>query len=287
MILRFFCERELVALVHGGAWALLIAQALSGCGQTVEVGVDDALAASGNTQGGEAASAGAGAAGASACTVTACRGNTYACGNCLDDDADGVADAFDAECLGPCDDDELALQTGLQGGNAAACRQDCYFDGDAGPGNDQCEWSHACDPLSVAPDYPPAGEARCAYDPQGQGPTLDCAVVIEVQPAACLEACLPLVPNGCDCFGCCEVPARSGEFRFVGGGGASLPSCTPVRGCMNPCESCEACVGSGPEPACGQSSACSGGAPACDPATACAIGDYCVTGCCVTAPEPR
>lgn len=219
----------------------------------------------------------------------------YACGDCADNDEDGQVDALDAGCLGPCDDDdEAGLRTGLSS-SGPACRQDCYFDGDAGPGNDKCSWSHQCDPLSVAPSYPPSGDARCAYEPSPSG--LDCAQLSQEQPAGCEEACLPLVPNGCDCFGCCELPARSGEYRHVGAGRGSrscsldslddvevCPPCTPVRGCFNDCQPCEACVGSGPDPSCGVGSSCEPGQDACGPGASCAFGFYCVTGCCARVP---
>jgi hypothetical protein len=231
------------------------------------------------------------------CEPALCRGRLYACGNCLDDDGDGAFDAFDPHCLGPCDDDESALGTGLRQEPGASCRRDCYFDGDNGPGNDQCAWSDACDPLSVPPDYPPSGNRRCEYAPDEQN--LDCSGLLAEQSEACLEACLPLVPNGCDCFGCCELPAGSGEYRSLGGlaqdgsscgaEGApieSCPRCTPVLGCLNPCEPCEVCVLKPLEATCDYGSACPAGTRACAADAPCDFAQYCVTGCCVDAPEP-
>ncbi len=291
----------------GLAWCAvyLLAQVSSGCGQIVPVGVDDpweaagsgALAGAGGVLG--VGGAGAGTAGNVAaggeppCEPTLCRGKSYACGDCNDNDEDGQADAADLGCLGPCDDDEVGLSTGIAN-TGGSCRQDCYFDGDAGPGNDKCDWNHRCDPLSVAPSYPPSGEMRCAYESSPNG--LDCAQ-LERQSAECRENCLPLVPNGCDCFGCCELPARSGEYHYVGAGLGSLrclldslddpracPPCTPVEGCFNDCKLCEACVGSGPDPLCETGSSCEPGQPSCGPGAGCALGFYCVTGCCVRAP---
>jgi hypothetical protein len=219
-----------------------------------------------------------------------------ACGNCADDDGDGLIDALDPECLGPCDDDEAGLSSGLSGNTSNTCRQDCYFDSDEGAGNDQCLWSQACDPLSVAPDYPPSGESRCEYvagaDPMG----VACATARKTQSDTCLERCLPLVPNGCDCFGCCELPARSGSYHYIGRGtgaeGCQLdqlddleacPPCTPVPSCNNPCERCEACVGGSPEADCEPEAACDADHEPC-PDGHCGIGQYCVTGCCILAP---
>jgi hypothetical protein len=291
--------------------ALLTLALVGACGQTIEVGIDDALITGGVAAGGAlqvsgtgGANAGGGSvsdAGAPPCVPTDCRSQRYLCGNCIDDDGDGKIDALDPECLGPCDNDELGLSTGLTVGVSAACKQDCYFDGDNGPGNDKCEWSHQCDPLSVAPDYPPSGEARCFYIGDAPAMGLDCTLLGTTQDPACLNDCLPLVPNGCDCFGCCELPGGSGDYRYIGGGRdgqtcnlellgdeSICPRCTPVKGsCFNPCDNCEVCVGRDPDPSCQPGGGCPNGERACDPdAPSCEVGEYCVTGCCVRAPKP-
>ncbi|HXK17520.1 MAG TPA: hypothetical protein VNG33_06950 [Polyangiaceae bacterium] len=300
-----------------GAVVTLLALVLTaGCGETVTVGLDDALTLGGS---GGAPSAGTGgslqlggtvsgttaeggAAGgtvAPACVPTRCRGTFYQCGDCVDNgDGDGLIDALDPDCLGPCDDDETGLSTGLPT-QATVCKQDCYFDGDNGPGNDKCEWSHQCDELSVAPDYPPSLDPRCKYNPMPMG--LDCAALETTQQQACLDACLPVVPNGCDCFGCCELPRGSGEYHFIGVGRAELgcqrgnfddpvtcPRCTYVPSCFNDCATCETCAGGPPTDAtCDPDKACPQGERACGPGAPCDPGDYCVTGCCVLAPPPR
>jgi hypothetical protein len=294
-----------------GVTSLVTLVSVGGCGQTVEVGFDQPLESAGGATSGAggalsfggmpvvAAGAGAGAS-ADVCVVTPCRGDPYQCGNCEDDDDDGLVDSLDPDCLGPCDDDEGGLSTGFGTMTASPCRQDCYFDGNAGPGNDKCEWSHACDPLSVAPAYPPSGEERCSYEAGATAMGVDCEALSREQDQACLDNCLPLAPNGCDCFGCCELPGRSGNFFFVGGAqGASgcqldalddperCPPCTPVEGCRNECEACEVCVGSLPvDPLCDNARACPDGSRKCDLESPCDFGDYCVTGCCVRAPEP-
>jgi hypothetical protein len=285
----------------------VVAQLLAGCGQTVEVGVDYEL-----TNG---ASAGAGGAlqvagspssdggvagsqdGAPPCVETECRGQLLQCGNCTDDDSDGVIDAFDPDCLGPCDDDENGLSSGMVAMQTATCKQDCYFDGNSGVGNDQCQWSHKCDPESVAPDYPPSGEARCEYDPTGQGSGLDCETWNNEQASVCLDTCLPLVPNGCDCFGCCEL--SDGKTHFIGKGRGALgcqrdaiddpvtcPPCTQVESCLNPCEDCEVCVGRPLPAGCSGGNVCPPGQAACTTDAPCDFQEYCVTGCCVRPPEP-
>jgi hypothetical protein len=297
-------------MVSCGALAWL-AQVFAGCGQTVPVGVDDPLPSSGSGSGSGSLSGAGGAlnvggeaptpvggsaasGGEAPCQPTECRGKLYECGNCTDDDEDGRTDALDPACLGPCDDDETGLSTGLSS-TSAACQRDCYFDGDAGPGNDGCEWSHQCDPLSVAPSYPPSGDMRCAYDPLAGG--LDCEELRQEQPAACVEACLPVAPNGCDCFGCCELPGGSGNFHYVGVGRGSAgcqpdalndpqacPPCTPVEGCFNDCKPCEACVGRAPEASCQAGNSCEPGQQRCGADAPCGLGFYCITGCCVRAP---
>jgi hypothetical protein len=291
--------------------ALLASLRLIGaCGQTVEVGIDDALSSAGTASGagsgngGAAGNSGEGAAGsiqggAAACVVTECRGNPYHCGNCVDDDQDGKIDSLDPDCLGPCDNDESALTTGLTTMQSSACRQDCYFDGDNGPGNDKCQWSHSCDPVSLPPDYPPSGEERCAYDPSGMTMGVDCASYEATQSQECKDACLPVVPNGCDCFGCCEIPGASGEFHYIGlAQGAesctldriedtqACPPCTPVKSCQNECEECEVCVGRERPVGCEPDSGCPAGQAACTSSEGCDYQEYCVTGCCVRAPEP-
>lgn len=293
---------------YAGALALSLALA-HGCGQTVNVGLDDPQSMGGASSagaggapqlGGQSLAGGAGMidqAGAPPCEETPCQGKLYQCGNCSDDDGDGLADDHDPECLGPCDDDELGLSNGLPR-LAATCKQDCYFDGDNGSGNDKCEWSHSCDPQSLPPDYPPSGLARCEYDPTDTtGVGVDCEALNASQPASCLDACAPLLPNGCDCFGCCELPGGSGDYHFIGAGSGeqgcqldalddpvACPPCTPVDSCFNACETCETCVGRLPDPSCSPESACPSAQDPCGPETLCRPGTYCVTGCCVSKP---
>lgn len=185
-------------------------------------------------------------AGPGSCVNVACGGRVYQCGNCLDDDGDGLGDYRDADCLGPCDNTESGFDLGIPGGDTPTCMVDCYYDQDQGPGNDGCRYDTRCDPLN--PDAP-----DCPYDETRTG----CG---EAQPERCGDVCGPLVPNGCDCFGCCEYPARSGNFIFLGSTPApgapacssetannpeSCHACTPqrVEGCYNGCGRCELCFG--------------------------------------------
>ncbi len=220
--------------------------------------------------GGAGGSAGAGGSGGSggsaACTPITCQGKTYACGDCVDNDGDGKVDMDDPDCLGPCDNNEKGFFLNIPGANKAPCKQDCYFDQDSGSGNDDCYWSQSCDPLSKAPNYPPSGDAKCAYDPGTSiaGTSKSCAELDKDQSALCNNFCGPLTPNGCDCFGCCELPAGGGKYVFIGSVGANgqgscdlnstndpekCKPCTPVKDCLNTCETCEICLGKDKLPA--------------------------------------
>jgi len=240
------------------------------------------------------------------CVPVSCRSKPYKCGNCADDDGDGLIDSDDSECLGPCDDTEDSYDTGIPGNNAP-CRQDCYFDTNSG--NDGCYWSHRCDRLSLPDAYPPSGDSRCAHDPNASipGTVQTCSELLAAQPAQCTAECVPLSPNGCDCFGCCELPARRGKYVWIGsaqnGAGscnaASVndPSlcrpCSPVTSCLNACDACEVCAGTTtPDASCGSDTdggpnrQCPVGRAACGSTRepACPAGQYCITGCCGDVP---
>ena len=48
-----------------------------------------------------------------------CAGIVYQCGDSIDNDADGLLDADDPECLGPCDNSEDSYSPNLPGGTPA------------------------------------------------------------------------------------------------------------------------------------------------------------------------
>jgi hypothetical protein len=221
-----------------------------------------------------------------------CQGKLYVCGDLVDNDADGLVDAADPDCLGACDNTESNHGIEIPDGEQL-CVSDCYWDSDGGAGNDECRWSHRCDSLS------PSG-SKCPYDPSKPipGTVLTCAELTTMQSPVCADFCAPLTPNGCDAFGCCEFPPGSQQFMYLGteGGGnfvhtcssATLgdPSqchpCTPVPATLNPCDACELCLGKTQLEAGCNVQACPAGAAACGlPGQApCAAGEYCVTGCC-------
>lgn len=241
------------------------------------------------------------------CHVVRCMNHTLECGDCIDNDGDGKTDSQDIECLGPCDNTEgPELNAGVGGElGGPACASDCYWDYGNGTGNDHCYWDHRCDPLAVAPDYPPEG-SQCEYDPGLVGQAQICP---SPQSADCLSFCLPLTPNGCDCFGCCTFPELEGlgpngeegyiwigKFDSNNIGTCTLaeltdvtqcPPCTPVLDCLNPCGPCEICVGHPEiEPWCNDEDRCPPGVQWCglpdDPP--CPEGFYCITGCCFEPP---
>lgn len=248
-----------------------------------------------------------GSGGKAVCVPVACEQNKiYSCADCIDNDQDGKTDAEDPDCLGPCDNNEEGYALAIPGAGNAPCKLDCYFDKDSGSGNDDCTWDSRCDPKSPqAPD--------CSYE-NPPPPSADCPAS---QSQSCLDYCLPLVPNGCDCFGCCDIPGGSGNFVFLGSkDGADVSTCTlevandptkckpctPVMDCFNGCGKCELCLGKvALPPECfpggqggggaGQGgsppASCPPGIPYCGPPNndPCPAGSYCITGCCQEVPS--
>ena len=84
------------------------------------------------------------------------RSATTQCSDGIDNDGDGKIDYNDPECVGPLDNDEGTFATGIPGDNSDACKQDCFFDGNSGMGDDGCEWQLKCDPMT--------NNADCPYD---------------------------------------------------------------------------------------------------------------------------
>jgi hypothetical protein len=225
------------------------------------------------------------------------------CSDGIDNDGDGRIDYDDPECVGPLDNDESSFATGIPGDNMDACKQDCFFDGNSGMGDDHCLWQLKCDPMSTT--------ASCPYDPQFAAQhSMDCSVTAS-QSQQCIDSCRKLVPNGCDCFGCCVVPGAPTPIRLAAtctakdfGDPTKCPACTQVTQCNNPCEHCEICIGKPTLPAdCtatpdgGTDSGTDSGTPPppnncgsdyvpCGPGTAtpadgCGPSYGCVTGCCI------
>lgn len=188
--------------------------------------------AGGGTSGTGGGGVGAGTGGRAAGGAT----GTTECNDGIDNDSDGKVDLGDTECVSPLDDDESSFATGISGDNMDACKQDCFFDGNSGMGNDGCEWNLACDPKN------PGGNS-CPYNPTQQ----NCPAA---QSDRCLMKCFPLTPSGCDCFGCCTVPGTDRSVRLSGtctaedfDDPAACQPCTQSPSCQNDCKPCELCLG--------------------------------------------
>jgi hypothetical protein len=121
--------------------------------------------------------------------------------------------------------------------------------------------------------------------------------------AACVSACLPRTPNGCDCFGCCQVARADGSLvNLLLNPSCSLdriddqtacPRCVTSTECFNPCGTCELCPGKKsaelPELCAGGSGGqqpaytCDGGEQVCGDRLPCPAEYYCHQGCCLQA----
>jgi hypothetical protein len=249
--------------------------------------------------------------------IAPCQNQIFECGDLIDNDNDGLLDSLDPDCLGPCDNTEDSYFPDLPSNTNNSCKLDCYWDAGDGSGDDECYWSHECDPNNVAPDFYPSPWINCEYigeDGTTNPPGQTCGELYATQSKQCLNFCGPLTPNGCDCFGCCELPALSGSFVFVGSVGENEDTqctladvgnpdlchpCLPVAGCLNDCDPCEICIGHPePEPGCeGEGGAGagggSGGQQCPDGVQECGLSGQdpcpssyaCITGCCYAVPE--
>jgi hypothetical protein len=221
-------------------------------------------------------------------------GTSPQCADCKDNDGDTLVDWQDPECAGPLDNDEATFGTGIPGDNMDACKQDCFFDGNSGAGDDKCEWNLKCDKGNTSPN------SVCPYDPSYK----NCPAT---QTDQCKKFCAALTPNGCDCFGCCTV-TYNGTTKDVKlsstcsvadiNDPAKCNPCSKVADCQNDCGPCELCLGkttidpsctppdagttdSGtPDPLGGQTCSIEG-ASACNAQVPCPNGTYCITGCCI------
>jgi len=208
-----------------------------------------------------------------------CGNKELECNNGEDDDGDGLIDLQDPECTGPCDNDEATFQTGIPGDNVD-CKQDCFFDGNSGQG-EKCEWNLRCDPNN------PGEHIGCPYDPN-----FPCDKYDDPEAPECLEACVPMIPNGCDCYGCCRVQTPYGPIDIQLN---SHPDCAldnldvceectlQIEECGNPCvpEECELCFGEAELPEECDEPGCPEGMIPCETTDDCPEFYYCVTGCCV------
>jgi hypothetical protein len=207
--------------------------------------------------------------------VVFCGAHPCACSNGIDDDGDSLIDGFDPECTGPFDDDEATFGTGIPGDNRDPFCQDCFFDGNSGGGDDGCRH-----PTSCLVDGTASGAV---------GLCTSCEATTR-----CIDGCRPITPNGCDCYGCCEVHLPSGTTANILLGPAcsfldiddedACPRCVQSTSCVNECGRCELCPGRtlGDLPAdCGAVYTCEDGEDICSETTPCVAGYACQLGCCL------
>jgi hypothetical protein len=235
------------------------------------------------------------------CQMATCHGKIYQCGDCIDNDGDGLIDAADPSCWGSCDNNEAGWKGEIPGqqDNPTCERMSCYWNGNSGHGEAICLWTHTCDPEE------PMG---CTYDPDAHFPDPQinsCASLFAEQPEGCEEHCGPYTPNGCDCFGCCEIHVGGEVYTgYVGtedaeGNGtcnvetADDPDkchpCTPVESCFTACnpDDCQICIGQTEVPEGCEEAKCPDGIESCNPQNGhadCTDGWSCITGCCFPPP---
>lgn len=206
--------------------------------------------------------------------VVFCGALPCACSNGSDDDDDNLIDGFDPECTGPYDQDESSFATEEMKGGNPKCG-DCFFDGNPGF-EDGCRIA-----------------TRCSVDGTSSGAPGACNSCVPSE--QCVSNCLPRTPNGCDCFGCCEIPGAPGPVLLADtcsmkdlGKPGSCPPCKLSSDCMNPCERCELCAGKTPAEVpkdCGAAGgpgySCEGGR-VCSATEPCDLFEYCTQGCCLS-----
>lgn len=159
------------------------------------------------------------------------------CSDGIDNDEpkDGLIDTADPECAAGWDNDESSLATGIPGDNRDLSCQDCFFDGNSGSGNDGCFLPTSCITQGTAGTN---NSNSCNSCDQG---------------TKCINFCQAFAPNGCDCFGCCEIRV-AGTIKYlqlgsqcdIGADGTMTGSCNQCvqnTTCVNKCGDCELCAG--------------------------------------------
>jgi hypothetical protein len=211
------------------------------------------------------------------CHEAWCNGTLNACNDGEDNDGDGTVDLFDPECTSICDGDEASYHVPEYGN--PDCKLDCFFDDNSGQGDDQCIHDLKCDEES------PGVNIGCSYS------RTNCPEEPAPPSEQCLSACEPLVPPGCDCFGCCTFTTVDGPVDLFlqshpdcrhDNLGACLPCTSVIDECGNPCtpDACEICIGESAPPKGCLTNTCDNG-NACTTHDDCACEEVCHLGCCL------
>lgn len=263
-----------------GTLLLALTMTVTGCGGDDDGGGGgdtDGGGGGGDTDGGGSATDGGDSPFDGGLSPSELCGGDCACSDGMDNDGDGLIDGMDPECTSPYDNDEGSFATGIPGDNVDPHWQDCFFDGNSGHGDDGCRYHTDC----------LTGDKE-ATDP-------DCTVT-----EMCLDFCRARTPNGCDCFGCCEITKEDGTVTTVQIGEdcslATIDECTTCvmdDECINECGECELCPGREAEDL---PDSCyddpDGGTPmyecedgvTCTTSSDCAGDEYCSLGCCLSGP---
>lgn len=192
------------------------------------------------------------------------------CSDGIDNDDDDDVDGTDVECTGPADNDESSFATGVPGDNKDPFWQDCFYDGNSGAGDDRCRYRTEC----LTGELPLTDK--------------DCKVTQK-----CVDNCRPLTPNGCDCFGCCDVTFADDTTKAIlisapcdADDPSGCTECVKSTQCDNDCGECELCAGKTaadlPD-SCNDDYTCDDGQTLCPSGTneECPADYSCTFGCCV------
>jgi len=187
-------------------------------------------------------------------TTTPDAGPAPQCSNGIDDDGDGLIDHQDHDCTGDRDDDERTL--GLGNAPEDPCNVGCRFDRLSGA-DDPCLFPGECI----------ANNLNCRLD--AAVPSRECKAASD----ACRAHCLPLVPENCDCTGCCLIKYDGRNYMVRLNDGCSVVN---ISSDVVHCQACSM------DPSCSRYMPPPFECPTkCDPMTPCPAGQYCLTGCCL------
>lgn len=133
------------------------------------------------------------------CVVSECEGKVLACGDCVDNDQDGVSDAADPDCWGECHDSEESWSP-----RQLCSNESCFFDRNCGLGNDdECVLvtPNGCDCHGCCEVGARSTPVFLGTRDENDDPT--CSAETASEPAACASCVLDEA-----CFNACEAGER-------------------------------------------------------------------------------